>query len=125
VTSATSLARALGMSEWAIGVTLVAFGTSVPEIATSIVAALRGHPDLALGNAVGSNIFNVLFVQGTVAVLFQPFMVDPALLRFQFPIMIGFSLVLLLILYSRPRIYRWQGALFLIAYLVFVLFQVR
>lgn len=124
VTSATSLARALGMSEWAIGVTLVAFGTSVPEIATSIVAALRGQPDLALGNAVGSNIFNVLLVQGTVATLFQPFTVDPALLGLEFPLMLGFSLFLALILYHRPVVHRWHGTLLLIAYLAFIAFKV-
>lgn len=119
VTSATGMARALGMSEWVIGVTLVALGTSIPEIATSFVAVFRGHPDIALGNAIGSNIFNVLLIQGVVS-LYRPVPISSSLLLFEFPLMLGLSLFLFLMLRIRPRVGRWQGALLLLAYLGFI-----
>ena len=125
VQSSTRLARQFGISETVIGLTLVAFGTSVPEIATSIVAVLRGQPDIALGNVVGSNIFNVLLVQGAAALFFQPFGVDRDLLQLEFPLMVALSVLLFLMLRIRPRIYRWQGILLLLVYLLFLVAQVR
>ncbi len=123
VTSATGVARALGMSEWVIGVTLVALGTSIPEIATSFVAVFRGHPDIALGNAIGSNIFNVLLIQGVVS-MYRPVPISASLLLFEFPLMLGFSLFLFLMLRIRPQVGRWQGALFLLIYLGFIWLKV-
>ncbi len=119
VKSASSIAAALGLKEWVIGVTLVALGTSLPEIATSLVAMFRGQPELAIGNAVGSNIFNVLFVQGTVA-LIRPVEVPAARLEIDFPYMVGLCVLLYLILALQKGIRRWQGGLLLAAYLVYL-----
>lgn len=86
VDNATLIAKSFGISDLVIGVTLVAVGTSLPELATTIVAAVKGEPDLAVGNAVGSNIFNVLCVIGFTAII-QPLNVAEPALRFDFPYM--------------------------------------
>lgn len=93
VSGATGIARAFGISEAVIGLTLVAVGTSLPEIATSITAALRGRADLALGNVIGSNIFNILAILG-VAGLVGPLPMPAQMLRFDLWIMLAVSLLL-------------------------------
>ncbi|MCB0321715.1 MAG: calcium/sodium antiporter, partial [Bdellovibrionales bacterium] len=92
VDSAVWIARQLGVSELVIGVTLVAAGTSLPELATTVVAARKGEPDLVMGNAVGSNIFNVLCVVGLTAAI-HPLMVNPSAIRLDLPF-VFFSCVL-------------------------------
>ena len=82
VDAASEIARMIGLSERFIGLTIVAFGTSLPELCTSVVAAAKGKADLAIGNIVGSNIFNVLFVVGTTALII-PVPFNPALLLIQ------------------------------------------
>ena len=124
VAAATSFARTLGVSDLVVGLTVVAVGTSLPEAAASVVAAARGQRDMAVGNAVGSNIFNVLLVQGVVALFYQPFDVASSLLRMEFPLMLGFSFFLLLLLYRRPQVHRWQGIVLLLAYLGFIWLKV-
>jgi len=119
VTGATALARDLGVPEATIGVSLVAFGTSVPELAASVVAALRGQADLVLGNVVGSNIFNVTLVVG-VAALVRPLPVSPDLMRLEIPAMIAFSLLLLPLAFTQLRVDRWEGALLLAGYATFL-----
>jgi cation:H+ antiporter len=94
VRGASSLASAAGVSSLVVGLTVVAFGTSSPEMAVSVMSAYKGQADLAIGNVVGSNIFNVLFILGLSAVI-VPLVVAQQLVRFDVPIMIGVSLLLL------------------------------
>jgi cation:H+ antiporter len=121
VTGATDIARALEMSELVIGLTVVAVGTSLPELATSVVAALRGERDIAVGNVVGSNLFNLLAVLGvSSAVLPGGIPVGAAALRFDLPVMIAVALACLPIFFTGYTIARWEGALFLAYYVAYV-----
>jgi cation:H+ antiporter len=123
VLGATSLARAAGVSELVIGLTLVAVGTSLPEVATSVVASLRGQRDLAVGNIVGSNIFNVLAVLGAAAV-FAPdgLAVAPGVRTFDFPVMLAVAVVCLPVFVTGARISRGEGAVFLLYYLIYLVY---
>ncbi|UCG34438.1 MAG: hypothetical protein JSU68_07310, partial [Phycisphaerales bacterium] len=97
-----------------------AAGTSLPEVATSIVAALRGERDVAVGNVIGSNIFNILIVLGAAAAVAPAGVaVNDTALRFDFPIMIVVSVACLPIFYSARRIDRWEGVLFLAGYVAY------
>lgn len=114
VESATHFARAFGVSELVIGLTVVAFGTSLPELATSLLAALRGQREIAVGNVVGSNIFNLVWVLGAAAALSgRGVAVPQAALAFDLPVMIVVALACLPIAASGHRVDRWEGALFL------------
>ena len=125
VDAAVSLARALGLSEMVIGLTIVAAGTSLPEVATSVVATLRGERDIAVGNVIGSNTFNilgVLGVSGLVAPAALP--VAPAMLSFDVLVMIAVAFACMPVFFTGHSIERWEGALFLVffaAYLAFLL----
>ncbi|MBX3637973.1 MAG: calcium/sodium antiporter, partial [Rubrivivax sp.] len=126
VRGASKLALAFGISPLVVGLTVVAFGTSAPEMAVSVGAVLGGSTDLALGNAVGSNIFNVLFILG-VAALVTPLAVHVQVIRQEAPILIGGTL-LLLVLALDSRIALFDSALLfglLIAYTVFLVVQSR
>jgi cation:H+ antiporter len=125
VDSAVSIARALKLSEAVIGLTIVAAGTSFPELATSVVAALRGERDIAVGNVVGSSLFNLLGILG-VAALVTPggLAVAPGLVFFDIPVMIGVAFACLPIFGSGHRIARWEGALFLGYYAVYVTYLI-
>ena len=120
VTSATDIARALGVSEVVIGLTLVAFGTSVPELAASVVASIRGEAEIVLGNIVGSNIFNVGLILG-VAALIRPLPIAPSVVRIESPLMIALSVLLLPLVYTQLRLNRWEGGVLLAGYLGFVI----
>ena len=115
VQGATSVARAAGISEAVIGLTLVALGTSLPELATAIVAARHKHTDLALGNVLGSNIFNILAIMGVVAVA-KPLAVPAEIIGFDLWAMLGVTVVFLAIAYFARRIGRPVAMVFLIAY---------
>jgi cation:H+ antiporter len=119
VGGAVGLARALGISELVIGITLIAFGTSLPELVTTLVGALRKQSDLALGNVVGSNIINILAVLGMTAVV-RPIQVSEQIVYFDGLVMLGFSLLLLPFVANR-RLSRWEAAFFVIAYVVYVI----
>jgi cation:H+ antiporter len=125
VHAAVEGARTLGVDELTIGVTVVAAGTSLPEVATSLVAAVRGQRDIAVGNVVGSNLFNVLGILGAAAVLSpEGIAVADAALRFDIPVMIAVSLACLPIFFTGWSIRRWEGALLLgyyVAYVAYVL----
>jgi cation:H+ antiporter len=126
VRGASKLALSVGISPLVVGLTVVAFGTSAPEVAVSVGAVLGGQNDIAIGNVIGSNIFNVLFILGASA-LITPLFVDGQLIRQEVPIMIGAS-VLLLLLSIDGRLGLWDGALLfglLIAYTVFLVVQSR
>jgi cation:H+ antiporter len=115
VDGAVNIARGYGISEAFIGLTIVAVGTSLPELATSLIAAIRRQSEIAIGNIVGSNIFNVLGILGATAVI-APIPVAPRFLTFDLPIMIAVSLVLTLLLLTRPVIGRGVGLALLVAY---------
>lgn len=115
VRGAVSLARSLGMTERLIGLTIVAMGTGAPEAATSIVAARQGQSEIALGNVIGSNIFNVLGILGITALL-QPLPVSPAILGSDLWWMLALSLALLPIMHSRGMVSRLEGGLLVLAY---------
>lgn len=123
VDSAVAIAKSLGVSEWLIGLTVVAVGTSLPELAAAVAAAWRGESDLVLGNVVGSNLFNILLILGTTVTV-QPMAVSDSVVFRELPIMIGFALVLLFVLLNGLRVNRWEGAFLLIAYTGFVTWQV-
>jgi len=105
------------VSELIIGLSIVAVGTSLPEIATSIIATLRGERDIAVGNVVGSNLFNILAVLGLSSVVSPSGVaVAPEALRFDLPVMIGAAIACLPIFFTGNRIARWEGALFFAYY---------
>ena len=123
VDGAVALAKALGVGELLIGLTVVAVGTSLPEIATSIIASLRGERDIAVGNVVGSNILNIFGVLGASAVVSPAgIAVDPGALRLDIPVMIAASVACLPIFFRGYRITRWEAALLLGHYIAYVVF---
>lgn len=114
VQSATVLAEWMGVSDLVIGLTIVAAGTSLPEVVTSVVAGLRGERDIAVGNVVGSNLFNILCVLGLTAVVAPAgIAVAPAALALDLPVMIAVALVCLPIFFTGGEISRWEGLLLL------------
>lgn len=119
VDSATIIAQALGVSDAVVGLTIVAVGTSLPELATSVIAALRGARELALGNVVGSNIFNVLAILGITA-LVSPIPVESRFVAVDVPVMIGVSLLLVGMVWRLGGMGRAAGFGFLTAYAVYV-----
>jgi cation:H+ antiporter len=125
VRGAVDLARLAGVGELIIGLTIVAVGTSLPELVTSVVAALRGERDIAVGNIVGSNLFNILGVLG-LSSLIAPggIRLAPAALRFDIPVMIAVAVACLPIFFTGRRIARWEGALFLGYYVAYVTYLV-
>lgn len=119
VRGAVGVAQALGVDERVIGLTIVAFGTSVPELAASIVAALRGHSDLAIGNVVGSNIFNLLLVLGMAAVV-DPFSANNAEMRIELVFLGVLTLGALVVLSRKRTITRIEGFLLTSSYFGFL-----
>jgi cation:H+ antiporter len=119
VDSATEIARAFGISEAVIGLTIVAVGTSLPELATSVAAAIKGQREIAIGNVIGSNIFNILGILGLSAVI-APLAADPRFLAVDTPVMICVSLLLAGIVALTGRIGRATGVGLLAAYAVYV-----
>jgi cation:H+ antiporter len=122
VDAAIEIARAAGLSEVVIGLTLVAVGTSLPELATSVTAAIRRHADVAFGNIVGSNIFNVLGIAGLTAVV-SPIPVPPEIAAFDIWAMLGAALLLVLFAATGWRIERWEGGAFLALYSAYLVVQ--
>jgi cation:H+ antiporter len=118
VTGAVTIAETVGLSTTVIGLTVVAVGTSLPELATAVVAALRGQSDLVLGNVVGSNIFNVLGILGVTAVI-QP--VDgTGLAWWDGGVMLGFAVLTLPLFWTRYTFSRLEGGLLLAGYVAYV-----
>lgn len=120
VNAATEIARSFGVSERFIGLTVVALGTSLPELFTSVTAARKGNADIAVGNVVGSNIFNILFVVGVSGLITNipfaaPFRVDTL-------IAIGAGALLLLLCFRKKKLFRWGGAILLAGYAAYFAF---
>jgi cation:H+ antiporter len=107
-----------------IGLTIVAAGTSLPEVATSLMAAWRGQRDIAVGNVVGSNIFNVLLILGLSAVVGDGLEVPFSILRFDLPVMLAAAIALAPIALLRGHLARWEGGFFLAAYAAYVAYLV-
>lgn len=124
VRGAVGVAGRLGMSDTVIGLTIVAAGTSTPELVTSLMAARRGQDDIAVGNVVGSNIFNVLGILGTTS-LIQPLPVSPEILARDSWWMLGTSLLLFPLMKSGMRINRIEGVLLLAGYSSYVALLIR
>lgn len=123
VHGAVDLARLLGVSELLIGLTVVAVGTSLPELATSVVAGVRGERDIAVGNIVGSNIFNILAVLGGSAVASTAGVaVSQTPLHFDLPVMVAVAIACLPIFFTGGRISRLEGVLFLGYYLAYLMY---
>ncbi len=125
VDGAVEIAGALGLSELVIGLTIVAAGTSLPEVATSVVATVRGERDIAVGNVVGSNVFNLLGVLGLSAIVAGDGLpVADSVVRFDLPVMLAVAVACLPIFFTGARISRWEGAVFLGYYAAYVSFLV-
>ena len=121
VEGAVTLASWFGLSELIVGLTIVAVGTSLPEFATSVIAAARGERDIAVGNVVGSNIFNLLFVLGlTASVSPTGVTVAPPVLAFDLPVLVGVAVACLPVFFRGHQIARWEGALFIGYYAAYV-----
>jgi cation:H+ antiporter len=120
VAAAVVFARQLGVSELVIGLTVVAAGTSLPEVAASVVAAIKGERDIAVGNAIGSSIYNILLVLGVTAMVAPAgIAVAQSVQNFDIPVMTAVAVACLPILFTGYRIDRWEGAVFLAYYLAY------
>jgi cation:H+ antiporter len=124
VDAAITMARSMGVSELVIGLTIVAAGTSMPEVATSVLAAFRGERDIAVGNVVGSNLFNVLAVLGLSGVAGDGIDVAPAVLSFDLPVALAVAVACLPITFSGHLIARWEGVLFLAYYVAYTAYVI-
>jgi cation:H+ antiporter len=126
VTGAIGIAEILGVSEVVIGVTIVALGTSLPELAVSLISVLKGEYGLAIGNIVGSNIFNLLAVIGIAAAI-EPMSLHPSVLSLHIFVMVAFTLVLFAMTYDydgKARLSRLEGAALLAAYIAYASYVV-
>jgi cation:H+ antiporter len=119
VDGAIKLAQAFGISQTIIGLTIVAVGTSTPELVTSVIAALRKHSDVALGNVLGSNIYNILGIGGLTGMI-SPTAVPAEIVAFDNWVMLGVSVVLLVFMYTGRAISRTEGAALVFGYLVYL-----
>lgn len=121
--AAVNIAKGLGVSDLVIGLTIVALGTSLPELAASITGALKNEPDIAIGNIMGSNMFNLLGVLAMPGLL-HPAPLDRSVLIQDFPIMFGLTIALYLTAHSfrnrPPIIHRWEGALLFLGYISYI-----
>jgi len=125
IDGSVTVAKSLGASELVIGLTIIAAGTSLPEVVTSMVAAVRGERDIAVGNVVGSNIFNILCVLGVSSMITSSGVaVSAAALRFDIPVMVAIAVACLPIFFTGRLISRWEGALFFFYYLAYTAYLV-
>lgn len=121
VDAATNIAKFFKMSDQLIGLTIVALGTSLPELITSVTAAKKGSADIAIGNIVGSNIFNILFVVGTTA-LITPVVYEQSFLVDSIVAVVTMVLLLLLVLNKDRKLKRWGGAILLVGYVAYFVY---
>ncbi|MDX1939062.1 MAG: calcium/sodium antiporter [Saprospiraceae bacterium] len=125
IDSSITIAKQLGVSELVIGLTIVAAGTSLPEVATSILATIKGERDIAVGNVVGSNIYNILAVLGVSSIVSPDGLpVSQAMMQFDIPVMIATAVACLPIFMSSHTIKRWEGAVFLGYYIAYTVYLV-
>lgn len=124
VDGAVYIAKSLGVSDLVIGLTIIAAGTSLPEVATSIIAALRGERDIAVGNVVGSNLFNIFFILGIAAVSGGGIEVAESAIRFDLPVMTVVAFACLPIFFTGSKLDRWEGAVFLLYYIAYTAYLI-
>lgn len=124
VSSGAKIAAALGVRPWIIGITIIAVGTSLPELVATLSASLKKVPSISIGNVVGSNIFNILFVLGVVAFI-QPLVLDAGVLKFEMPMLLGFSFLLFTLMRLKYKIGRLDGLLLFLGYIAFIFFLLR
>lgn len=125
VDGAVYIARALEVSELVIALVIVAAGTSLPELATSVVAAIKHERDIAVGNIIGSNIFNIVFVLGLSGLIAsQPIRVSPAALKFDIPVMLAVSVACIPVFFTGKRIARWEGIVFIGYYIFYTVYLI-
>ncbi len=124
VEGAVALARLIGMSEYFISLTIVAVGTSLPELITSIIAALKGDSDMAIGNVVGSNIFNIFWILG-VSSLIAPIAI-PAFAIIDLWVLLGTTFLLFLFIFigKKHELERWQGIVFVLMYIIYIIYLI-
>jgi cation:H+ antiporter len=120
IVGAGSLALKLGVSERIVSITVIAFGTSIPELATSLVAAIKKQPDISVGNLIGSNIFNILAILGITTIV-KPININPSIIPADMPWLIGIAVLLGLFLLpaKKSRIQRWKGLVLLVVYFTY------
>ncbi|MBL4656824.1 MAG: calcium/sodium antiporter [Flavobacteriales bacterium] len=120
VTGAVGIASDMGISEAVISLTVIAFGTSVPELATSIIALVKKESDISIGNLIGSNIFNILGILGITALVTDITGFDSRLLSYDVWWMLGISFITLIFMISNMKIHRWEGFVLLTLYIVYI-----
>lgn len=123
VDGAVVLARTLGVSEAVIGLTIVAIGTSAPELVTTIVSTIRGDRDIAIGNLIGSSVYNIALILGTTAAV-APIVIVPELVRIDLPLMTAVTLLCVPVFVTGRRVARLEGFLFVSAYLVYLAYLI-
>ncbi len=121
VRTGSRLAEIFSVPAWIIGITVFAIGTSLPELVTSLTATFKKVSSISVGNIVGSNIFNIFFVLGVVAII-RPINIDPSLLRFELPVLLVFSIVFFTVMRLRYTISRLEGLLLFLGYIAFIVF---
>lgn len=122
VIGAIDLAKLLGVSDTLIGLTIVAAGTSMPEVATSVMATIRGQKDIAIGNVIGSNIFNILLILGLSSGVSSGLKVAPSILQFDLLFMVGIAIVCFPLLVTTRKLVRWEGAILIGGYIAYTVF---
>ncbi len=121
VSAAIAMAEMLGINQVIVGLTVVAIGTSLPELAASMMCAFKEEPDLSVGNILGSNLMNILFVVGLVS-LIRPLKVDAQVLTIHFPVMIGFGILLLPLAWSQYKVTRFEGSILVAGFVGYVFY---
>jgi cation:H+ antiporter len=124
VKAGVDLATIFGVNPWIIGITIFAIGSSLPELAASLTASLKKVPSISVGNIVGSNIFNILFVMGIVA-LIRPITLESSVLGFEFPVLIIFSFALFIVMRIGYKISRLRGLFLFLGYITFIFFLLK
>ena len=125
VIGATGIARSLGVSELLIGLTIIAAGTSLPELATSVLASIRGERDIAVGNVVGSNLFNIFSVLGFTALVAPGgIQVADTALKFDIPVMTAVAIACLPVFFRKHLIARWEGGVFVAYYIAYTIYLI-
>lgn len=121
IDAAIQFARIIGISDVVIGISVVALGTSLPELATSVVSAIKKEADISVGNIVGSNLFNTLFILGFIGTV-NPLAIDNQTAFLMVPIMIFFTLVFSIVMWTKEEIQRWEAGFLFGAYFVFIFY---
>ena len=126
IDGAVVLARMFNVSNRVIAVTVIAIGTSIPELATTVIAALKKEASLAVGNLIGSNIFNILAVLGLTALIKDISLVDDQLFKTDYLLMMGITILLGLFIYlfSKNKLSRREGIIFLVVYIAYIIYTV-